>query len=300
MTMPAGHAPAIPVGAGTDQAMLVADVAARAAGVQVRLIEQLADLAEVTALFDEIWRPSSDRPISTELMRAFAKAGNYVAGAYDAEKLVGACVGFFAAPADAVLHSHIAGVSARVAGRHVGVALKLHQRAWSMQRGVARIEWTFDPLVARNAYFNIVKLGGTPVEYLPNFYGGMQDGINTGDDSDRLLLYWDLTAPRVLAACAGEYAAADAGALRESGAVVALDSDPRGMPVRTSTAITGTALVGVPRNVENLRVTEPDRAREWRAALREVLLGLMAAGGRVTDFDRAGWYVVDTEQKGTR
>jgi predicted GNAT superfamily acetyltransferase len=295
-----GQAPAIAAdGASADGAMLVADVAARVAEVQVRLIDELPDLADVTSLFDEIWRPSTDRPISTELMRAFAKAGNYVAGAYDADKLVGACVGFFAAPADAVLHSHIAGVSARVAGRHVGIALKLHQRAWSMQRGIARIEWTFDPLVARNAYFNIVKLCGTPVEYLPNFYGDMQDGINTGDDSDRLLVFWDLAAPRVVAACAGEYAGADAGVLRDAGAVTALTCDAHGAPVRPSTTVTGTALVGVPHSIETLRVTDPDLAREWRSALREVLAGLMAAGGRVTGFDRAGYYVIDFPERGT-
>ena len=293
-------APAVAVdAAGADAAMLVADVAARDAEVQVRLIDALPDLLEVTSLFDEIWRPSSDRPISTELMRAFAKAGNYVAGAYDADKLVGACVGFFAAPADAVLHSHIAGVSARVAGRHVGMALKLHQRAWSMRRGIARIEWTFDPLVARNAYFNIVKLGGTPAEYLPNFYGDMQDGINTGDDSDRLLVNWDLATPRVVAACAGEYAPADAVALRGAGAVVALTCDAQGAPVRASAPVTGTALVGVPRSIETMRVTDPDQAREWRGAMREVLAGLMAAGGRVTGFDRAGFYVIESIGTGT-
>jgi len=284
--------------AAADDALLAADVAARAADVQVREVERLEDLLEVTALFDEIWRPNSDRPISTELMRAFAKAGNYVAGAYDADKLVGACVGFFAPPADAVLHSHIAGVSARVAGRHVGVALKLHQRAWSLQRGITRIEWTFDPLIARNAYFNLVKLGGTPAEYLPNFYGGMKDGINGGDDSDRLLLHWDLLAPRVLSACAGEYVPSDAAALRAAGAVIALERGAGDAPVRPSSAAGGTALVGLPHSIEAMRLSDPARAREWRAALREVLAGLMADGGRVTGFDRAGWYVVETEQRG--
>ncbi len=56
--------------------------------------------------------------------------------------------------------------------------MKLHQRAWAIARGIPVIEWTFDPLVARNAYFNIRKLGAMPVEYLPNFYGIMGDGIN--------------------------------------------------------------------------------------------------------------------------
>ena len=87
-------------------------------------------------------------------------------------------------------------------GRHVGFALKLHQRAWALLRGVSEIAWTFDPLVSRNAYFNLVKLGAQPAEYLPNFYGTMLDTINGDDDSDRLLVRWRLRSPHVVAAAA--------------------------------------------------------------------------------------------------
>ena len=65
------------------------------------------------------------------------------------------------------------------------------------------IEWTFDPLVARNAYFNLVKLAAEPSEYLTNFYGPMLDLINGKDDTDRLLVRWDLASPEVVAASAG-------------------------------------------------------------------------------------------------
>src|SRR3712207_7442617 len=62
---------------------------------------------------------------------------------------------------------------------------KLHQRAWAIARGVHEVAWTFDPLVARNAWFNLTKLGARATEYLPNFYGPMDDGINGADESDR-------------------------------------------------------------------------------------------------------------------
>ena len=61
--------------------------------------------------------------------------------------------------------------------------------------GVSEIAWTFDPLVSRNAYFNLIKLGADAVEYLPNFYGPMLDTINGDDDSDRLLIKWRLLDP---------------------------------------------------------------------------------------------------------
>jgi predicted GNAT superfamily acetyltransferase len=273
-------------------AVACADRAALAAGVTVREPTQLTELAGITTLYDEIWHPDGNQPVSTELLRALSKAGNYVAAAFDGDRLVGAGVGFFTAPEGGALHSHIAGVSSTVVGRHVGYALKLHQRGWALRRDVPVIEWTFDPLVARNAYFNIVKLAGRPIEYLPNFYGGMHDGINGDDDTDRLLLRWNLADPRVTAACAGRRQTTDAARLRAQGAAVALARDAGGDPV-AGRCDTPTVLVAVPTDVEALRGVNPGRAKEWRIAVREVLGGLLAAGARVTGFDRGGWYVVE-------
>jgi predicted GNAT superfamily acetyltransferase len=284
MATPQQWAVAIPV---VVDATAAATRAAAHAGVEIREFDAMSEFAAITELYSEIWRPTAGPLVGAELLRALSKAGNYVAGAYEGAKLVGACVGFFAAPADNALHSHIAGVSATVAGRHVGFALKLHQRAWALRHGVGVIEWTFDPLVARNAYFNIGKLGGRPVEYLPNFYGGMADGINGGDDTDRLLLHWDLAAPEVVAACAGTPRSVD----RELTAAFALGRASDGGPVAGSVG-TGPVLVAVPEDVERLRVSNPGQAKRWRAAVREVLGGLLADGARVTGFDRGGWYVL--------
>ncbi len=279
--------------ANADAAVRAADAAARAAGVRVREISELAGLEAVYQLYDGIWRPDpKNPPVTTELLRALTKAGNYVSGAFDRDsgELVGACVGFFGAPAGE-MHSHIAGVSGAALGRSVGYALKLHQRAWALRHSVSAIEWTFDPLVRRNAYFNLVKLGARPAEYLPNFYGGMHDSINAGDDSDRLLARWDLNAPPVVAACTGQLSARDAGAELAAGAVVALSCSADDEPV-PGTMDGATLLVAVPSDIESLRLADPGRGRRWRTAVRESLGTLMAGGARVTGFDRAGWYVV--------
>jgi predicted GNAT superfamily acetyltransferase len=265
--------------------------AALAADVDIREAAQPADLARIADLYDEIWRPNTAPLVNPELLRALNKAGNYVAAAFDDGKLVGACVAFFTAPIHSALHSHIAGVSPSVLGRHVGFALKLHQRAWALRHDVRLIEWTFDPLVARNAYFNIVKLAGRPAEYLPNFYGGMDDGINGDDDTDRLLVRWELPAPGVAAACAGRFEAANAGALLAHGAAAALRRGEGGDPV-AGPSDADTVLVAVPHDVAALRVADQGMAREWRTAVREVLGGLLTRGARVTGFDRGGWYVV--------
>ncbi|WP_344926005.1 hypothetical protein, partial [Streptosporangium carneum] len=204
-------------GAVSETAAEVAERTARAAGVRVTELFEIDDFVRVYRLFDEIWRSEpGNAPISVEMMRALSHTGNYVAGAYRQERLVGASVAFLAAPAGRVLHSHVTGavthtvthtvadtVTGAATGRGVGFALKQHQRAWALQRGLERVTWTYDPLVRRNAHFNLTKLGARPVEYLPSFYGAMDDVINAGDESDRLLVSWPLTAPHVLAAAAG-------------------------------------------------------------------------------------------------
>ncbi|GID28677.1 GNAT family N-acetyltransferase [Paractinoplanes brasiliensis] len=259
-----------------------AGAAARSAGVTIRALTELAELHDVCRLFDSIWQSDpADPPVTRDLLRAMSKAGSYVAGAFDGTGLVGACVAFFGAPERREMHSHIAGVSRAARGRSVGYAIKLHQRAWALERGVRTISWTFDPLVSRNAYFNMVKLGGTPVQYLPHFYGPMTDGINGADDTDRLLLRWDLS---VLGGPVSKPGL--------SGAAIALDRTPEGEPVLRP-ADGRTVLVAVPPDVESLRRADPACARRWRVAVREVLGSLIDGGARVTGFDRAGWYVVE-------
>ena len=272
-----------------DRAVQAADAAARAAGVSVRDLVELADLEQVVDLFNDIWGRSENPPVTLELLRAFTKAGNYVGGAIDDGRLVGACVGFFHAPAEDALHSHIAGVA--VTGRSVGFALKLHQRAWALARGVAEVEWTFDPLVARNAYFNLVKLAARPVEYLPDFYGPMVDAINSDGDSDRLLVRWRLRDDAVARAGLGGGVSAVAEDELRAGAVLALSIAEDGSPVpgRLDGA---TSLVAIPRDIAALRASEPGLARRWRLAVREALTGLTGRGGRIDGFDRTGWYVV--------
>ncbi|MEF9915433.1 GNAT family N-acetyltransferase [Streptomyces sp. P5-A9] len=273
-------------------AAALASAAAEASGVQVREVSDGRELVAVQSLFDVVWQASPASPLMTgELLRALAKSGNYIGGAFEGNELVGASVGFFGAPAEAAVHSHISGVSNAARGRSVGFALKLHQRAWSMQRGVSEISWTYDPLVRRNSYFNLVKLAARPEEYLTDFYGGTHDGINAGDETDRLLVRWRLDSEPVRAACAGAPGRADADAARAAGAAVALGGGPSGAPV-PGALDASTLLVAVPPDIERLRLTTPGQARDWRSALREVLGTLMAEGARVTGFDRSGWYVV--------
>ncbi|SDJ04343.1 Predicted acetyltransferase, GNAT superfamily [Lentzea albidocapillata subsp. violacea] len=277
-----------------------------AQNVVVRRLTEYTELVATQRLYESIWRSNGNTPpVTAELLRAMTKAGSYVAGAFDGEDLIGACIGFCSPPNEGALHSHIAGVAADSRGRNVGYALKLHQRTWALERGLREVTWTFDPLVRRNAYFNLGKLGADAIEYLPDFYGLMHDDINAGGESDRLLVSWRVEAPEVVAACAGQPRVVSAtgavalgiseGGLPVRGTstgTVALGLSAGGLPVRDTSTGT-TVLVAVPPDIEALRVTNPAAATEWRHAVREVLGGLLASGARVTGFDRSGWYVVE-------
>ena len=275
--------------------------AAKAAGVAVRELASLDELDAMVGVFDQIWDPDGgNSSVRLDLLRAMTKAGNYASGAYDAANgaLVGACMGFFGPPSRAELHSHIAGVVPAGLGRSVGFALKVHQRAWCLRRDVRLIAWTYDPLIRRNAYFNLVKLGARPVEYLRNFYGVMDDAINGGTETDRMLVHWDLRADVARDASAGRPRPASFDAERSRGAVVALSAGPDGLPVPGPPLSGGPRsrrlLVGVPADIEAMRLSDPAGAAAWRTALRDVLSPLVAGGARVTGFDRTGWYVVST------
>lgn len=276
--------PASVSAASAVDATAAADAAARAAGVQLRELTAIADLQLACRFYEGVWRSP---PVSADLLRALTTAGNYQVGAFCDGELVGACLGFFGPPVpEAVLYSHLAAVSDAARGRSVGFAVKLHQRAWALSRGATAITWTFDPLIRRNAHFNLTKLRATAVEYVPHFYGDVPDGINAGDETDRLRVRWDLTDATVAAAC--RHAAPEAPA---PPAPVVLRPGADGRP-RVDPSEADRQLLGVPVDIERLRASDPGRARLWRLALRELLMPLLAGGYRVVGFDKDGWYVV--------
>lgn len=262
--------------------------------IAIRELHEIGEFEQVMALFEDIWHfDPGGQPITVELMLALSHAGNYTAGAFVGDRLVGASVAFFAA--GSALHSHITGVSGAPGA---GLALKLHQRQWALDRGLGRITWTFDPLVRRNAHFNLAKLGAMPEEYLPAFYGIMDDSINRGDESDRVLAVWPLTAPHVEAlvrrgtAPSVPTVPALPTALPD-GAVVAL-ADEGGRPAYRPHQGAPTVLVAVPEDVEGLRRADPGTAKAWRHAVRDVLGGMLADGRKVTGFHDKSFYVVES------
>jgi len=295
-----------PGGGGGDVvagARTLARAAADAAGIAVREVHDLADCAAVRRLVDTVWSADPTNPsVTAELLRAFAHTGQYVVVADDLTRpgrpIVAAGAGWLAGPAGRALHSHVTGVLPEGRGRSLGFALKAHQRAWALERGLREITWTFDPLIRRNAWFNLAKLGASASEYLVDFYGAMADGVNAGDASDRLYLSWRPADPAVSATLGGRPSVVDVVAERAAGAVevLVLDGGVPGLaPGLAWPPPPGvrTVLAQVPPDIETLRRADPGLGRAWREALRAVLHGALAAGWNVRGVGRDGWYVLD-------
>jgi predicted GNAT superfamily acetyltransferase len=277
-------------GAASAQAQAVA----QRAHVQVRELHDLAELQAAAGLYQHVWKTDTRAaPVSPDLMRALSHAGGYVAGAFEGPRLVAAGLAFHTDGTEAGLHSHIAAVLPDVQGRDVGRALKLHQRAWALERGISAISWTYDPLLRRNAWFNLTKLGARAVGYLVDFYGVMDDAQNAGDESDRAVALWRLEAEHVHKAADGIRVEVDEDVLLGQGAAVALrdrDGEPELSAVPLSTR---QVLVQIPEGVQALRETDPARARRWRAASRGALEPLLAGPYVATGFTRSGCYVLE-------
>ncbi|MGN9912365.1 GNAT family N-acetyltransferase [Phytohabitans sp. LJ34] len=269
-----------------DEARMAANGAADRLGVRVLELSEVDDQRAAAELLQRVWNADSpDQLVNAGFMRAFSHSGNYVVGAYRGGQLLGAAVAFIGADH---LHSHIAGVEPGRQGSGVGFAMKLHQRAWALDRGLDTVCWTYDPLVRRNAYFNLCKLGARATAYLPDFYGPMDDGINSGGPSDRMYVRWDLTSPSANAAARGECREVD-----PAGGVVVLGRGGDGSPAPVAGAVGRRLLVAAPADVEALRGADPTLASRWRYALRDAITAAMDRGYSVAGVTRDGWYVLE-------
>ncbi|MEY9931554.1 putative GNAT superfamily acetyltransferase [Catenulispora sp. GP43] len=263
----------------------VAAAAARAAGVTFAELHTMSEMTQAASLFDRVWRPDNGATmLPATFLKVISGCGGYVVAGFRGGRMAAVCVGLLS---ELGLHSHIAAVEDPLRGAGLGRAIKLDQRAWALRRGIGTVTWTYDPLISRNAYFNLAKLGAVAAEYLTDYYGAMTDGVNVGGPSDRILVRWDLAGAHVGRTLAGGTAVPAV-----EGAVVALGAGPDGRPV-LGPQDARRLLIGIPHDAEALRVTDPGLAAVWRTALREVLSNLMAQGGRVTGFTREGRYVVE-------
>jgi predicted GNAT superfamily acetyltransferase len=166
------------------------DEAAAAAGIEVVRLTGVDDGDAVNRIIERTW---GGQHLDREIVRALGFSGNTVLGARAGSELIGFALGWAGVDDDGLhVHSHMLATVPDARHRGVGFALKLAQRAEALERGITSMRWTFDPMIARNAWFNLGKLGAVADRFYPDFYGEMTDAINAGERSDRLVIRWDL------------------------------------------------------------------------------------------------------------
>jgi predicted GNAT superfamily acetyltransferase len=252
--------------------------------LRIRRLTTVEEFDAAVSLFCKVWAADTAVDlINASTLRALSMSDNYVVGAYLDEEMVGAAVAF---RGDAHLHSHLMGVLPGLQGKGYGGQLKEHQLRWALSREFNTIRWTFDPLVRRNAHFNLWKLGATVLSYEKNLYGGLHDGINDGEETDRLVLEWTY-GENGTSACAD---AADA-----LGRPVPADFEKRVVDEADASlrsADGSIMLVATPPDIEGMRVTDHKRALQWRSAVRDAFDRAQAANFQIVGFTTDGWYVL--------
>jgi predicted GNAT superfamily acetyltransferase len=116
------------------------------------------------------------------------------------------------------------------------------------------------------------------VEYLPDFYGGMEDGVNAGDASDRLYVMWPLDETPPAAPTAHD---------------VPVLLDRAGDEPRPGTLADASCTIATPADFEQLRTNRPELAVRWRTAVRDALTGALSKGYRVGGITRDGRYLLE-------
>jgi predicted GNAT superfamily acetyltransferase len=275
-----------------ESAWRFAESAAEAAGVRLVPVEGMEDARAGAAVVADVW---GEDLLDPALLWAMRFAGNVAILARRGSVPLGFVLGFVGMEDGLHLHSHILGVLPGHRSGGIGYALKLAQRAACLDQGIDEVRWTFDPLVARNGRFNLVRLGAVATRFLPSFYGDMRDAVNRGDRSDRFEVRWRLTSPGVGRALSGESPAPPDGP-----AMLAAEG-PTGTPDPAGDAVPSVVpgvRVAVPRDFHAMREADPELGRRWRAASARAFEACFRAGLVATWIDPDGMYVFDVDGGG--
>jgi len=174
--------------------------------IEVRPLTAHAEFQEAVQLQQQIWGFEEIELLPLRLFVVATKVGGQAFGAFDGKRMVGFCLAIpgLKAGGKSYIHSHMLGVLPDYRDSGVGRKLKLAQRDEAMGRGIDLIEWTFDPLEIKNAFFNIERLGAVVRRYVLNQYGTTSSHLHGGLPTDRCIAEWWISSPRANAIIAGE------------------------------------------------------------------------------------------------
>ncbi len=243
------------------------------AGVEIHQLSDLGDFAEVVRLQREIWGFDDVDLLPLRLFVVASKIGGQVLGALHSGQMVAFCICIpgIKPGGKHYLHSHMLGVLPAYRNTGLGRKMKFEQRKYAIEAGIDLIEWTFDPLDLKNAFFNIERLGVIVRRYVPNQLGRTSSHLHRGLPTDRLVPEWWIDSRRVKR-------------LLETGSVEHSDVEAR---------------VSVVNEIGELRGSEPERAREIQAEIASQFDRHFRADLAVIGFERSektGTYLLGSWQ----
>jgi predicted GNAT superfamily acetyltransferase len=236
-----------------------ASAAQNVGGIVIRHCHGIAEFEACIRVEREVWESSDIDIVPTPLFVVASETGGQVLGAFQGADLIGftlAICGWRARKP--FLHSHMTAVLPAHRDSGIGRRLKLYQRTDALARGIDLVEWTFDPLVTKNAYFNFMRLGAIARRYVPNAYGITTSPLHGSLPTDRLVAEWHLRSGRVERVLAGKPAAVRA--------------------VSTKKAVQ----IDMPANLDELKDKDPLRARQIQSEVRENFLKWFKKGYAAT------------------
>lgn len=267
------------------------------ADVELRNITALDDCRAVVGVQETVWGRNGET-VPASVLFISAKRGGILIGAYGSSgaETAGPLVGFVwslrgVRDGTATHWSHMLGVIPEYRNQGLAERLKWAQRERALASGVPLIEWTFDPLQAPNAHFNLRVLGAVGASYAENVYGALAGLLHRGTPTDRITVEWRIAEAHVLGRLASRQTTESKLVVRSADAVTAPDAIQtvvRGWWTHVAdadTALTAPLVrVSIPPKFSDMQRDETELALAWRHATREVMTSLFARGYRAVDF----------------
>jgi chorismate synthase len=257
------------------------DAETSAEAIEYRALCSAADYAACVELQRLTWGPDYHELVPVTMLKITQRIGGVLFGAFGAHsELIGFVYGVTGVADGRLVHwSHMLAVRAEHRNRGIGQRLKRHQRALLEGLGVAVIQWTFDPLVARNAHFNLVRLGTSVIDYVPDMYGDTGSALHVYG-TDRFIVSWSTNSGR--SSPIVQLSDAD---LTSWPLINAPPGEP--MPMQRDALGAPRVRIEIPSDIEAVSRDSLELARAWRMTSRAALLGALARGYRPHGFVRA-------------